>query len=64
MVKLGNSILKLFPITKGLKQECTLSPTLIKIYIQEGLNNWRMKTAGMGIEIDHHCLTTILFADD
>lgn len=64
-VKWGNMISEAFPITKGLKQGCTLSPTLFKIYIQQVLNNWRKKVSGMGISIDDdNNLTNLLFADD
>ena len=64
VVKVGNAFSNPFPTTKGLKQGCSLSPTLFKIYLQEALNNWSRKIAGMGIKISKHCLTTLLFADD
>ena len=57
-------ISKPFPVTKGLKQGYCLSPTLFKLYIQEGLQNWRQKCAGMGIDVGGKCLTTLFFADD
>ena len=51
VVKVGNAFSNLFHTTKGLKQGCSLSPTLFKIYLQEALNNWSRKIAGMGIKI-------------
>jgi hypothetical protein len=50
-LKLGNNFLQDFFITKGLRQGCSLSPTLFKIYIQNALENWQEKCAKMGLEI-------------
>ena len=64
LVKMGNARSEKFHTTKGLKQGCSLSPTLFKIYIQEAIYNWKRKMAGMGIQMDEQCLITLLFADD
>jgi len=63
-IKIGSATSDPFPVTKGLRQGCSLSPTLFKIYIQEALKNWRKKCAGMGIQLGNHCLTNLFFADD
>lgn len=63
-VKCGNLISETFPVTKGLKQGCCLSPTLFRIYIQEALTQWRRQVSGMGIDISNDYLTTLFFADD
>lgn len=64
VIKLGKYLSDPFPITKGLRQGCCLSPTLFKIYVQEALKTWIKKCSGMGIEIGENCLFTLLFADD
>ena len=38
VVKSGQQVSKKIKITKGLKQGCSMSPTLFKIYVQEALN--------------------------
>ena len=49
---------------KGLKQGCSMSPTLFKIYVQEALNQWCKKCSRMGIEMGESNFYTMLFADD
>ncbi len=63
-IKMRNTISDPFPVTKGLRQGCSLSPTLFKIYIQEALTNWRRKCTQMGIKIGNSYLTSLFFADD
>lgn len=63
-IKLVSAISDLFPVTKGLRQGCSLSQTPFKIYIQEALTKWRRQCTGIGIEIGNHCLTNLFFADD
>lgn len=36
-VKIGKQLSKLFPVTKGLRQGCCISPTLFKIYIKKNI---------------------------
>jgi len=49
-IKTGKQ-LSWFYVTKGLRQRCSLSPALFKIYIQNALENWQKKCARMGLEI-------------
>jgi hypothetical protein len=46
-IKFGKHLSSGFYLTKGLRQECSLSPTLFKIYIQNALENWQKKCAKM-----------------
>lgn len=63
-VKIGNSLTNSFPVTKGLRQGCCISPTLFKIYVAAALKGWKRKVNGMGIELNNTCLYTLQFADD
>jgi hypothetical protein len=40
-IKIGNLITKGFKVTKGLRQGCSLSPTLFKIYLEKVLRKWK-----------------------
>jgi len=51
-------------ITKGLRQGCSNSPTLFKIYIQNALENWQKMCTKMGLEIQDTTIYSMLFADD
>ena len=64
VVKSGQQVSKKIKITKGLKQGCSMSPTLFKIYVQEALNQWCKKCSRMGIEMGESNFYTMLFADD
>jgi hypothetical protein len=59
-MKVGNRISTSFRTTKGLKQGCRLSPTLIKIYLENVLYNWnnkcRNKELPIGVQTMHHHL--------
>jgi len=50
-IKIGKQLSSGFYTTKGLRQGCSLSPTLFKICIQNALENWQNKCAKMGLEI-------------
>jgi len=50
-IKIGNLITKGFKVTKGLRQGCSLSPTLFKIYLERVLRNWKKRCQPMGIPI-------------
>ena len=64
VVKSGQQLSKKIKITKGLKQGSGMSPTLFKIYVQGGLNQWCKKYSRMGIEMGESNFYTMLFADD
>jgi hypothetical protein len=53
-----------FDVTKGLHQECCISPTLFKIYVEKALNTWKRKCSGMGYIVDTTTLYTLQFADN
>ena len=63
-IKIGKQLSSGFYLTKGLRHGCSLSPTLFKIYIQKGLENWQKKCAKMGMEIQDTTVYSVLFADD
>jgi hypothetical protein len=63
-IKIGMQLSSGFYITKGLRQGCSISPTLFKIYIQNALENWQKKCAKMGLEIHDMTIYAMLFADD
>lgn len=63
-IKIGNKITPIINITKGLKQGCGLSPLLFNVYVEQALDTWYRKCAGMGIPIDNSTLHSLLFADD
>jgi len=50
-IKIGKQLSSGFYRTKGLRQGCSLSPTLFKTYIRKALENWQKKCAKMGLEI-------------
>jgi hypothetical protein len=52
-IKIGNLITKGFKFTKGLRQGCSLSPTLFKIYLERVLRNWKRSCQPMGIPIQN-----------
>jgi hypothetical protein len=63
-IKIGKQLSSEFYIQKGLRQGCSLSPTLFKIYIQNALENWQKKFAKMRLEIRDMTIYSMLFADD
>lgn len=63
-VKIGKRLSKSFPVNKGLRQGCSVSPTLFKIYVAKALHQWKKKCKGMGVYIGDTCLYTLQFADD
>lgn len=64
MVKVGRQLSQEFPVTKGLRQGCSIAPLLFKIYLEEALRAWKQKCCGMGVPIDDETLYTLFFADD
>ena len=63
-VKIVNKISPPFNITKGLRQGCCISPTLLKIYMRKALEEWKRQCSGMGILLYNTTLYTLQFADD
>ena len=63
-IKIGKQFSSGFYITKGLRQGCSLSPTLFKKYILKALENWRKKCAKMGLEIQDTAIYSMLLADE
>lgn len=64
VVRAGNKTSESFQVTKGLKQRCSFSLMLFKIYIQDALNEWRKKCRYMGTQVEKVCLYNLLFAND
>lgn len=57
-IKIGNKILLPgFKVTKSLRQGCSISPTLFKIYLEKKFN-------GMGLPPDDDTIYKLNFADD
>jgi len=63
-IKIGKQLSSGFYKTKGLRQGCSLSPTLFKIYIKNALENLQKKCAKMGLEIQDTTIYSMVFADD
>ena len=42
-VKIGKRLSKGFIVNKGLRQGCSVSPTLFKIYLAKALHQWKKK---------------------
>jgi len=62
-IKIGNVITKGLKVTKGLRQGCSLSPAVFKIYLEQVLRNWQRKCQPMGIPIQNTCVYSLSFAD-
>jgi len=57
--KIGNLITKDFKVTKALRQGCSLSPTLLKIYLERVLWDWKKKLPTNGYTNSKHiCILT------
>jgi len=64
-IKIGTSLSQAFYTSKGLLQGCCMSPTLFKVFVEAGLNEWSRKCGSMGIQIKNNvCLYHLLFADE
>jgi hypothetical protein len=60
---MGNLITKGFKVNKGLRQGCSLSPTLFKIYLERVLRNWKRKCQPLGIPIQNTYVYSLNFVD-
>ncbi|KAF2890792.1 hypothetical protein ILUMI_15381, partial [Ignelater luminosus] len=63
-IKIGSKLSHAFPITKGLRQGCSIAPTLLKNNINSALIHWRRTCRNMGIDVHGEKLFTLHFADD
>jgi len=55
-VKIGNKLSHSFNITKGLRQGCCISPTLLEIYIRKALEKLRCKCLRLGTPLENTTL--------
>lgn len=63
-IKIYSRLSDPFPVSKGLRQGCCLSPTLFKIYLHQILQQWEKQCRVMGMTIGEDKLFTLYFADD
>ena len=63
-IKQGGLLSEGFEVTKGLRQGCSISPTLFEIYVEKALNTWKRKCCGMGYNVENTTIYTLQFADD
>ncbi|XP_049809026.1 uncharacterized protein LOC126252198 [Schistocerca nitens] len=63
-IKIGKYLSHGFQVTKGLRQGCSISPTLYKIYTEVTLQNWKKKCHAMGIPINDRTIYSLQIADD
>ncbi|XP_071644241.1 uncharacterized protein [Temnothorax longispinosus] len=63
-IKEGTRLSRPLIPTKGLRQGCSLSPTLFNIYLEAVLKKWKADCCGMGIPVGQTTLFTLSFADD
>ena len=63
-IKIGNKTSEGFIITKGLRQGCCISATLLKFFTERVLKDWKKKSKPMGIDINQTKIFILQFADD
>lgn len=63
-IRCGNRLTDPFRGTKGLKQGCSMSPTLFKIYLHESVKPWYDQCGDVGPFIENEQLLSLFFADD
>jgi Reverse transcriptase (RNA-dependent DNA polymerase). len=66
-ILLGKFVSEEIKVEKGLRQGCSISLTVLKIFTHIVLLNWNRKCSGMGVPIGNgsqDTIYTLLFADD
>ena len=61
-VKVNGVKSRWFPVNIGLKQGCTLSPTLFNLYTTDLAS--ALKSSGKGVSCDNICVHALFYADD
>lgn len=53
-----------FPVTKGLRQGCAIAPTVIKVYLNSDLEQWRRTSRNMWMAINDEKLFRLDSSDN
>lgn len=61
-VRINGILTDWFPVSVGLKQGCTISPTLFNVYINSLVS--QIKESRIGVDIDGDIIAILLYADD
>ena len=63
-VRTGHGTTDWFPIEKGVRQGCILSPCLFNLYAEDIIRNARLEEAQAGIKIARRNINNVRYADD